>query len=38
VFDQLVTPVASYLPRHQVESWFTGDMFRDVDASLMFPS
>lgn len=30
VFDQLVTPVASYLPRHQVESWFTGEAFRDV--------
>ena len=30
VFDQLVTPVASYLPRHQVESWFRGERFRDV--------
>jgi SAM-dependent methyltransferase len=30
VFDQLVTPVAFYLPRAEVESWFTGPGFKDV--------
>ena len=30
VFDQLVTPVAYYLPRAEVESWFVGDGFKDV--------
>lgn len=30
VFDQLVTPVAFYLSKAEVESWFVGDGFRDV--------
>ena len=30
VFDQLVTPVAYYLPRAEVESWFVGPGFTDV--------
>jgi len=30
VFDQLVTPVAFYLPKAQVESWFVGEGYRDV--------
>jgi hypothetical protein len=30
VFDQLVTPVAFYLPKSQVESWFAGEGFKDV--------
>ena len=30
MFDQLVTPVAYYLPRAEVESWFTGPGFKDV--------
>lgn len=29
VFDQLVTPVAFYLPRAEVESWFVGPGFKD---------
>jgi SAM-dependent methyltransferase len=31
VFDQLVTPVAYYLPRAEVESWFVGEGFADVN-------
>jgi SAM-dependent methyltransferase len=30
VFDQLVTPVAHYLPRSEVETWFAGGGARDV--------
>ena len=30
VFDQLVTPVAYYLPRAEVEAWFQGPGFEDV--------
>jgi SAM-dependent methyltransferase len=30
VFDQLVTPVAYYLSREQVEAWFRGPRFEDV--------
>ncbi|HEY4185727.1 MAG TPA: class I SAM-dependent methyltransferase [Polyangia bacterium] len=30
VFDQLVTPVAFYLPRAEVQSWFDGAGFKDV--------
>jgi hypothetical protein len=30
VFDQLVTPVAFYLSRGEVESWFKGPLFKDV--------
>ncbi len=30
VFDQLVTPVAYYLSRAEVESWFAGDAWQDV--------
>ena len=30
VFDQLVTPVAHYLPRDEVERWFQSASFRDV--------
>jgi len=30
VFDQLVTPVAYYLPEDHVRGWFTGDRFEDV--------
>ena len=30
VFDQLVTPVAYYLPRAEVETWFKGTGFKDV--------
>jgi SAM-dependent methyltransferase len=30
VFDQLVTPVAHYLPRSEVERWFAGAGFKDV--------
>ena len=30
VFDQLVTPVAYYLSRAEVEAWFAGDSFTDV--------
>jgi len=31
VFDQLVTPVAHYLSKDEVASWFVGDGFRNVD-------
>ncbi|MBC8133231.1 MAG: hypothetical protein H7X95_09650, partial [Deltaproteobacteria bacterium] len=30
VFDQLVTPVAHYLPKAEVERWLAGDQFNDV--------
>jgi SAM-dependent methyltransferase len=30
VFDQLVTPVAYYLSKAEVESWFVGNEFKDV--------
>lgn len=30
VFDQLVTPVAYYLPEQRVRGWFAGSAFRDV--------
>ncbi len=30
VFDQLVTPVAFYLSRAEVESWFKGPQFKDA--------
>ena len=30
VFDQLVTPVAFYLPKAEVESWFADGRFTDV--------
>jgi SAM-dependent methyltransferase len=30
VFDQLVTPVAYYLPKAEVERWFAGPGFEDV--------
>jgi SAM-dependent methyltransferase len=30
VFDQLVTPVAFYLPKSEVEAWFTGPGFAEV--------
>lgn len=30
VFDQLVTPVAYYLPKAEVEGWFAGDGFKDL--------
>jgi len=30
VFDQLVTPVAYYLPKAEVEAWFQGPGFEDV--------
>ncbi|HEY8923098.1 MAG TPA: class I SAM-dependent methyltransferase [Polyangia bacterium] len=30
VFDQLVTPVAYYLPKHEVEAWFQGPGFENV--------
>ena len=31
VFDQLVTPVAYYLPRHEVESWFDEPRFAHLE-------
>ncbi|MEO8212155.1 MAG: class I SAM-dependent methyltransferase [Myxococcales bacterium] len=31
VFDQLVTPVAYYLAKGEVEGWFAGGGFRDVE-------
>lgn len=31
VFDQLVTPVAYYLKREEVEAWFANDRFRDLE-------
>jgi SAM-dependent methyltransferase len=33
VFDQLVTPIAHYLPGEEVRSWFAGDRFSDVTVS-----
>ncbi len=30
VYDQLVTPIAFYLPEDEVRSWFAGPRFRDV--------
>jgi SAM-dependent methyltransferase len=30
VFDQLVTPVAYYLPKAEVQAWFDGGGFKDV--------
>ncbi len=33
VFDQLVTPIAHYLPRSEVASWFDGAGFTDVAIS-----
>jgi SAM-dependent methyltransferase len=30
VYDQLVTPIAFYLPESEVRSWFEGPRFRDV--------
>lgn len=30
VYDQLVTPIAYYLPEREVRSWFEGTRFRDV--------
>ncbi|MEP6655462.1 MAG: hypothetical protein ABJA82_19005, partial [Myxococcales bacterium] len=31
VFDQLVTPVAYYLAKDEVQGWFAGEGFRDVE-------